>query len=341
MRVTIYRRGRIWWVRYADQGRQVRQSLHTDNRKIAEDHRAELEWRVRRGEVPPAERRVTIDRFLEEYEVHSQAHKRPKSHRTDMGRIRAFLGAVPGGALQSVSTADVVGYLAQKALADGSSPATLLRYREALHAFFKHAVRLSYLARNPVATVPRPSLPQRDPRFLSRDQIDELLEELGEDPLKPIAATAIYAGLRRGELCWLTWKDVSSEGKRMVLRVRSKTVKGEHWHPKTGRNRNVPVSTRLQPILEACRSSKSPWIFPSPKGYRWDPDNLSARVRCLLTRAGLPWTFLDLRHTFGSQLARKGMSLLKIAALMGNSPEIARRHYIHLLPEELHAEIEF
>ena len=60
-----------------------------------------------------------------------------------------------------------------------------------------------------------------------------------------------------------------------------------------------------------------------------------------MKRAELPWNFLDLRHTFGSQLARKGVSLLKISKLMGNSPEIARRHYVHLLPEDLREEGEF
>ena len=48
-----------------------------------------------------------------------------------------------------------------------------------------------------------------------------------------------------------------------------------------------------------------------------------------------------LRHTFGSQLARKGMSLLKIARLMGNSPLIASKHYINLAPEEMADEVAF
>jgi len=42
---------------------------------------------------------------------------------------------------------------------------------------------------------------------------------------------------------------------------------------------------------------------------------------------------LDYRHTFGSQLAMRRESLLKIATLMGNSPEICRRHYAALLTE--------
>ena len=43
----------------------------------------------------------------------------------------------------------------------------------------------------------------------------------------------------------------------------------------------------------------------------------------------------------GSQLAKKGESLYKIAELMGNSPEICRRHYAALMPEKMHDVVEF
>jgi len=47
------------------------------------------------------------------------------------------------------------------------------------------------------------------------------------------------------------------------------------------------------------------------------------------------------RRTFGSQLAIKGESLYKISTLMGNSPEICRRHYAALLPEALAGTVDF
>jgi hypothetical protein len=47
------------------------------------------------------------------------------------------------------------------------------------------------------------------------------------------------------------------------------------------------------------------------------------------------------RHTFASQLAMRGESLFKISKLMGNSPEICRRHYAALLPESLVESVEF
>lgn len=52
-------------------------------------------------------------------------------------------------------------------------------------------------------------------------------------------------------------------------------------------------------------------------------------------------TRLDFRYTFGSQLAQNGVSLYKIATLMGNSPEICRRHYAALIPEGMAEDVEF
>ena len=58
--------------------------------------------------------------------------------------------------------------------------------------------------------------------------------------------------------------------------------------------------------------------------------------------AGLPWTLLDLRRTFATQLICKpSMNFARLAALMGNSPEICRRHYGHVSTEELAADVEF
>ncbi|MFC1652120.1 integrase [Planctomycetota bacterium] len=58
-------------------------------------------------------------------------------------------------------------------------------------------------------------------------------------------------------------------------------------------------------------------------------------------KAGLKWACLDFRHSFGSHLAMKGKSLYKISELMGNSPEICRRHYAALIPEAMAECVEF
>lgn len=128
-----------------------------------------------------------------------------------------------------------------------------------------------------------------------------------------------------------------------MIRVRAKTMHGELWQPKTKQNRAVPISSTLRRYLERYvpRLTPEKWFLPSPQGKRYDPDNFSRDLRIANKKAGLQWNCLDFRHTFGSHLAMKGESLYKISALMGNSPEICRRHYAALIPETLADSVEF
>ena len=161
-----------------------------------------------------------------------------------------------------------------------------------------------------------------------------------------MVAMLIYAGLRREEVLWLTLDDIdlkSRNGGHGMIRVRAKTINGEFWQPKTKKNRAVPISKTLRAYLDRYTSQESDhgWFFPSPEGKRWDVDNFSRSLRRANREVGLSWGCLDYRHTFGSQLAQKGVSLYKIATLMGNSPEICRKHYAALIPEILTDEVEF
>ncbi len=79
----------------------------------------------------------------------------------------------------------------------------------------------------------------------------------------------------------------------------------------------------------------------APRGFWWDGDNFSADLRGINRRRGLIWSCTDFRHTFGSHLAMKGESRYKISALMGNSPEVCRKHYAALLPESPADSVEF
>lgn len=281
---------------------------------------------------------------LAEYEAWSKARKRPRTVKNDMSRLRALFATVEGKAFAAITTPDVERYLTELGRL-GRSPATVLRNREIAHAFWRWAGRQGYVERNVVSDIPRPRLPERDPVFLSLEQIDELLDVVGGSVVEPAVATAVFAGLRREELCWLTRADLELDVERPVLRVRAKSIGGESWQPKTKRDRKVPVSERLRAFLrrnhETAKPARAPWLFPSPQGCRWDPDNLSATIRAVLRSGGLSWNLLELRHTFGSQLARKGVSLLKIARLMGNSPAIASKHYVNLVPEEMADDVAF
>lgn len=199
-------------------------------------------------------------------------------------------------------------------------------------------------------------------------QIDEQLKALRFKPqMQTMVSVLIYAGLRREELLWLTLHDVSlsrRHGGYGLIHVRAKTIDGRSWQPKTAANRSVPISRAMREHMDRYTLPKTThpdeqawaaawgdgWFFPSPGsrwdnsgaiGGWWDPDNFSRDLREANKDAGLQWSCLDYRHTFGTQLAQNGVSLFKISKLMGNSPEICRRHYASLVPEAMHGEVDF
>jgi integrase len=291
--------------------------------------------------------------------------------------------------VEQLSTETILSYLTMKRNEDRVSPKTYNHYRQVISTFFSYLIKKhGYCGNNPSFPNPVSKIEKMREQcsqitFLTLTQIHLQLEGLSPNNLKalaaknpwleevhmgikqykpwifevmkPMVAVLLYAGLRREELLWLTSTDVDLD--RQMLYIRSKTVAGEFWEPKTKRNRCVPISKALLKQLSAYKPpSKSLWFFPFSGGNRWNPDNFSKALREFNRAAGLvwkntdtqagkrvgmPWSSLDYRHTFGSQLAMKGETLHKLSELLGNSPEICRRHYAHLMPESLRACVEF
>ncbi len=260
---------------------------------------------------------------------------------------------------EAITTSQIAAFIEHKVRVQGLKPKTANHYRSIIRRVFNWAMQHDIIRLpnqvNPASKV-RPWKEQApEIRFLTLPRIDEQLAALAYKPqLRAMVATLIYAGLRREELVWLTLDDIDfsrRHGGHGVIRVRAKTIGGRSWQPKTKRNRAVPISSALRAILDnySPRATTHPalnenfrgWFFPSPDGKWWDPDNFSHDLRAANAEAGLRWSSLDYRHAFGSHLAQNGVSLYKISTLMGNSPEICRRHYAALVPETMAAEVEF
>lgn len=267
------------------------------------------------------------------------------------GNDRRFKDSViEASHLEQITTADISGFIAHHVQSRGLKPKTANRYREILSRLFNWAMDEAGVKmpgdNNPASKVSKYKEHAPVIRFLKLEQIDSQLIALNDKvQLQTMVAMLIYAGLRREELLWLTLDDVDlKSGVHGVIRIQAKTIDGQFWQPKTKRNRAVPISSSLRSYLDryAPKPSKGRWFFPSPKSHsHYDPDNFSRDLREANKKKGLKWTCLDFRHTFGSMLAMKGESLYKISTLMGNSPEICRRHYAALVPETMTDSVEF
>jgi integrase len=251
--------------------------------------------------------------------------------------------------VEDLTTAAVSRLISARVQTRGLEPKSANRYRDSILTFVNWAIEFREVrfpdAKNPVEAVKKYKMGDPEIVFLTLQQIREQLDALaGNVELQTMAAVYIYAGLRRSEALWLTAADVDlTAGKNGAILIRAKTIQGESWKPKNGKHRIVPINRKLRPYLEAYRRRPSPgnWFFPSPEGTRWDPDNFSQKLREVNKAKELSWSCWEFRHTFGSHLAMRGESLYKISELMGNSPEVCRKHYAALTPQSLEGASEF
>lgn len=265
------------------------------------------------------------------------------------GDARKNMPRLEGKFLEEITTAQISEFVSETVRIKGLAPKTANHNIKILRRLFNWAMEEGGVKmpedKNPANKVKLYKEKASEIRFLTLGQITEQLDALEEhSQFQTMVAVCIYAGLRREELLWLTIADIDlNAGQHGMIRVRAKTVNKEGWDPKTGINRAIPISRALRVYLDRYkpRPAEGNWFFPSPKGKRYNPDNFSSDLARMNKQVSLKWSCLDYRHTFGSQLAMAGQSLYKISTLMGNSPEICRKHYAALMPEEMFDVVEF
>ncbi len=141
---------------------------------------------------------------------------------------------------------------------------------------------------NPATDVEPRKVPKRAPAFLEPHEVPRVLAELSDSD-RPLVATALYAGLRKGELFGLRKRDVDL-GRRLLMVRRSydrETTKG-------GREEAVPIAADLVPYLEtALDAAPGELLFPKADGSMLtEEDQLGDRLRRALGRGGIVTGYL-------------------------------------------------
>ena len=157
-----------------------------------------------------------------------------------------------------------------------------------LRSIFRHALRRGRIAVNPTAGLELPAVEGRRDRIASSTEAGQLLEALAAWPSTtgdvPLWATALYAGLRRGELQALQAGDIDLD--QGVINVR------RSWDDKEGvietksraGTRTVPIATVLRSHLLAhhLRHGRptTGLVFGRTATQPFSPSSLRLRALC-------------------------------------------------------------
>ncbi len=220
-------------------------------------------------------------------------------------------------------------------------------------ATMRTAVKQGWTASNPVAEYEKPRKPRSEPeelRFLTLEELEAVLRSMPDDELgrveRALILTAAMTGMRRGELLGLRWKDVDWPAHK--IRVVRTFVGGRPDTPKSERSRrDVPMADRVAAELQRLweitpfQADEDP-VFAHPRGTGLPLDGTAAskRFQVALQRAGVRrMRFHDLRHTFGTMMARDPrVSMRTLQGWLGHADPATTAIYAHFAPNELHAE---
>ena len=240
-------------------------------------------------------------------------------------------------------------FLGRKGL---SRAATQLRF-SALRTFYRFLIRQAVLESMPIKNLSMPKLERRLPRFLTLQQMVDLLGA----PAKLLAGRREKKGPGRpisGEVCRrdeAVLETIYSCGLR-VSELSGLRVEDIDFHEQLVRVRGKGKKERLVPIGEpALKAIENYWAqLPAPptgvqpvfhadtsKAAPLSPLQLGRRLKTYLVVAGLDphLTPHKLRHSYATHLLDAGADLRSVQELLGHAHLATTQVYTHVTTERL------
>jgi integrase len=345
----------------ADGQRQTRYRSFKGTRRQAQDELARLLVQVADGgHVNPS--KVTVAEYLrsrlERWRAMGTISAKPAERYQQLIRnqIEPFIGAK---LLQKLTTQEVEAWHAKLLTAGrhdgtgGVSTRTIRDVHRILGKALREALQHGLVLRNVCAVQRPPKVESEEMHILAPEQVAGFAALLDGHEFAAPAVTALFTGMRRGEVLGLRWRNVDLAAKLIKVResLEETTAEGMQFKaPKTKASiRDIKLPDTVVETLQAQRKrllerrmqlglgklADSDLVFPDWEGSPQRPDSFSARWTELSKRLKLGVSFHELRHTHASQLIDAGVDVVTISKRLGHaSPTITLSTYAHLFRKD-------
>ena len=212
---------------------------------------------------------------------------------------------------------------------------------------FKALVKRKLIATNPFDGVQVVAVMDKARSvYVSRGDVARVVDACPDAEWRAIVALSRFGGLRcPSETLSLKWEHIDWH----VQRITVISPKTEH-HPDGGQ-REIPLFAELvEPLREAFEAAPEGAVFIVSRHRSqadvtsdWRATNLRSRFENIIAKAGLkPWPrlFHALRASCETDLLDRHIPIQAITTWLGNSPKVALKHYLKVLPEHFDKVIE-
>lgn len=185
---------------------------------------------------------------------------------------------------------------------------------------FQLAVEHGVLDRN-VAIGLQVKVPEPEKKVLTNAEVELFLREaqILNHRFYPIWVTALFTGMRSGELYALKWSDLDFETKTISV-SKSWSSKNGYTSTKNQKSRVVPISEEFFKFLKELKVQRGTEEFVLPHLQEWTRGQAAKVIKSFCKSIAITdIKFHDLRATFITNLLSRGEPLVRVMAIVGHS----------------------
>lgn len=301
---------------------------------------------------------VTFRQAAEEWKRYAEHDRRVRaSTLTDYKRTADALAAHFGDApLESITAQDIEAYKTtivdkgRRGTGRKLAPRTINRHLTICGGIFRRAERKWGIRHNPAAGAEKLSEKGSGRlNFLTPEELGAVVAAAGTPDAATLYLVAGMTGLRLGELLALRWRHVDFVTERVVVE-RSLDLNERVEQPtKSYKTRSVGLAAEVLTALaqhknRTAHADDGDLVFAAWNGSYLDDGEVRSAFYAALAAAGLGhkrqgsgperFTFHNLRHTFGTTLARGSVDVHRIQRLMGHAHISTTLVYMHYAPSK-------
>ena len=322
----------LWADGYIDGKRVLRQSLGTRDMARARKKAVALE-------SPDANifKAVgdAVTAFIEHCESEALKYSTVRKYRNTLNHLKAFCEARNIDSVDELTTDHVDAFRAGRAL----KSITSMKELELLRQFCGFCRDRKWCAENIAKRIKSPrNIKPNDVEPFSTAEVTSIIKAcdgIGRGPYERLRARAMilalrYTALRIGDVALLGRERVSRDGNRWRIFLRTE---------KSGKPVFLPIPADLKtaldtvPLPRGC-GENSRWFFWNGVSSERAMKGIAERSLASVFKASMvPHAHAHrFRHTLATELLGNGASFEDVADILGNSPEIVRKHYAKWSP---------
>lgn len=330
-----YWEARITTGRDPGTGKQIQRSFTGKTQKEVREKMQAAAVEINQGTYT-APSKLTVGQWLDIWQRDYLGSVKPKTvvnySQNIKNHIKPAMGAIKLDALDAPTIQKLY-----NSLSADHSPKTVKNIHGVLHKALQQAVKVGYLRFNPADACELPRMEQKEIHPLDDAAIAAFIRAVQGHRFEAVYLTMLFTGMRRGEVCGLTWDCVDLERGAITINKQLQNVTGQPGEfrlvpTKNDKGRTITAAASVVKLLKQHRARQlrdrlragpvwqdNGFVFCNEAGEHLSPNTVYHCFKRLVASIGLPDARLhDLRHSYAVAALRAGDDIKTVQGNLGH-----------------------